>query len=263
MTDAVADEPTTRAHFADGVLELTMSYPRRRNALAPALREAMIAHLERHLADPACRAIIVTGEGGHFCAGGDVSSMAAITGLQGRARLQAGHRLIRLLAEGEKPVIAAVEGHAAGAGMSVAAACDIVVAGRGATFTCSFNRIGLVPDLGLAWTLAHRIGMGRTKKVMLQGRPLSAEQAEAIGMVDELAETGGALAAARAIARDLAGLSPLSNAMAKTLVNRSTGTLLQSMEAEADMQGLLFQTEDFAEGRAAFLEKRPPRFGGR
>jgi enoyl-CoA hydratase/carnithine racemase len=264
MTDAgpEAAPPTTHARLSDGVLELTLSYPRRRNALAMELRAALVEHLERGLADPECRVIILTGEGGHFCAGGDISGMGRPTAMGGRRRMMAGHRMIRLLVEGEKPVIAAVDGHAAGAGISMAAACDIVVASETATFTCSFNKVGLVPDLGAAWTLSRRIGLGRSKMVMLLGEAMPAAEAAALGLVDRLAPAGGALEAARAMARQIATRSPLSNAMAKTLLNRATGTLGELLQAEADAQGLLYASEDFLEGSSAFLEKRTPVFPG-
>ena len=191
---APADEATTRAAFADGILELTLSYPRRRNALAPGLRMALMEHLENGLADPAC---------------------------------------------------------------------DIVVASRAAVFTCSFNKIGLVPDLGAAWTLPRRIGLGPTKIMMFRGNPVPAEEAARLGLVDALAEPGAALAEARVIARDIAAAAPLSNGMAKQLINRSNGPLSEFLKAEADAQGLLYQSEDFREGRDAFLAKRKPVFTGR
>ncbi|MCK8784815.1 enoyl-CoA hydratase/isomerase family protein [Roseomonas sp. NAR14] len=263
MSESRDEAPTTLAHREDGILELTMSYPRRRNALARELREALVAHLERGMADPDCRAIILTGAGGHFCAGGDISGMSSNSGIETRNRLSWGHDLIKLLVNGDKPVIAAVEGHAAGAGLSVAAACDIVVASRAAVFTCSFNRIGLVPDLGAAWTLSRRMGLGRAKTLMLLGKSVEAAEAERLGIVDRLAEAGGALEAARALARDLAATAPLSAAMSKSLLNRALAPLEESLRAEADAQGLLFTTEDSAEGRAAFMEKRAPRFRGR
>lgn len=259
-----AEEATTRAAFADGILELTLSNPRRRNALAPGLRMALIEHLERGLADPDCRAIILTGDGGHFCAGGDISGMGKQTGLQGRARMmRVSHHMLRLLVEGEKPVIAAVEGHAAGAGLSIASACDIVVASRAAVFTCSFNKVGLVPDLGAAWTLPRRMGLGPAKMMMFRAKPVAAEEAARLGLVDALAEPGAALAEARAIARDIAEGAPLSNGMAKQLINRSTGTLAEFLKAEADAQGLLYGSEDHREGREAFMAKRKPVFAGR
>lgn len=261
---ATAGEPTTLAAFADGVLELTLHNPRRRNALAAPLREALMRHLEDGLADPACRAIILTGAGGHFCAGGDITAMGRQTPLESRARMmRTSHHLVRLLVEGETPVIAAVEGHAAGAGLSLASACDIVVAARDATFTCSFNRIGLVPDLGAAWTLPRRIGLGPAKLLMFRGRPLGAEEAARLGLVEELADPGRALEQARAIARDIAAVAPLSNAMAKQLLARSQGSLSDALKAEADAQALLRETEDHREGREAFFAKRPPRFVGR
>ncbi len=265
MTDAApGEEPTTLAAFADGILELTLSHPRRRNALATPLREALIRHLEHGLADPACRAIILTGAGAHFCAGGDVTAMGQQTPLDSRARMmRMSHHLVRLLVEGEKPVIAAVEGHAAGAGLSIAAACDIVVAARNATFTCSFNRIGLAADLGAAWTLPRRIGAGQAKLLMFRGKPLPAAEAATLGLVERLAEPGAALDEARAIARDIAATAPLSNGMAKQLIARSQGSLSDFLKAEADAQALLRDTEDHREGRDAFLAKRVPHFVGR
>lgn len=261
---APAEEATTLAAFADGILELTLSHPRRRNALAGPLREALIRHLEDGLANPACRAIILTGAGAHFCAGGDITAMGQQTPLESRARMQrVSHHMVRLLVEGEKPVIAAVEGHAAGAGLSIAAACDIVVAARDATFTCSFNRIGLVPDLGAAWTLPRRIGAGQTRLLMFRGKPIPAERAADIGLVEQLVEPGTALEEARAIARDIAAVAPLSNGMAKQLLARSQGSLSESLKAEADAQALLRETEDHREGRDAFLSKRKPHFVGR
>lgn len=244
------------------VLTLVMAYERRRNALAPALKAALVAGLETGMADPACRAIVLTGAGGHFCAGGDISGMSDAGGMSGRARMGKTQHLIQLLVNGDTPVIAAVEGHAAGAGLSLAAACDIVVASSQAIFTCSFNKIGLVPDLGAAWTLPRRMGLGRAKMLMLRGKPLNADEAERQGIVDVLAPPGEALAAAQTLAAEIAERSPLSNTMAKALLGRSTGSLEDLLRAEADAQGLLYATDDFAEGRAAFAAKRPPLFAG-
>ncbi len=257
-----AEQITVLSSMEGAVLTLTMSYERRRNALAPALKAALIAGLEQGNADPACRAIVLTGAGGHFCAGGDISGMNDAGGMTGRARMAVIQQLIRLLVGGDTPVIAAVEGHAAGAGLSLAAACDVVVASSQAIFTCSFNRIGLVPDLGAAWTLPRRMGLGRAKLLMLRGKPLNADEAERQGIVDVLAPPGEALATAQALAGDIAERSPLSNTMAKALLGRATDSLDDFLKAEADAQGLLYGTADFAEGRAAFAAKRPPRFSG-
>lgn len=264
MNDAPGadDGPTVLAHTDCGIIELTMSYVRRRNALAGPVKDGLIRHLEAAMQDPAVRVVLLTGAGGHFCAGGDLSGMEGTAGMAGRARMAQTHRLIRLMVLGEKPVIAAVEGHAAGAGLSLAAGCDLVVASRAATFTCSFNRVGLVPDLGAAWTLPRRMGLGAAKLLMLTGRPMGAEQAAQAGIVDVLSNPGQALSDARALAREIAERAPLSNAMTKSLLSRSGVTLEDLLRAEADAQGLLYGTADFQEGKTAFAEKRVPRFSG-
>ena len=249
---------------ADGpVTVLSLNYPERRNALSMPLRHALIAGLEAALDDEACRVVVLTGEGSHFCAGGDITSMADITAVAGRRRLNHIHRLIRLLAAGEKPVLAAVEGHAAGAGMSLAAACDIVVASETAKFTCSFNRIGLVPDLGATWTLPMRMGLGRAKYAMMTGRVLDANAAERWGLAELVVPAGAALSEATKLAHELAAKSPLSNGFAKALAGRMPRDLDEMLRAEADAQAVLFTSQDKEEGRSAFLEKREPVFAGR
>ena len=127
---------------------LTMHQPARRNALAMAMRHEMIAAIERIETDGGVRAVVVTGSGGTFCSGGDISGMNAPDFAGGRERFRVTHRLVRLMIESSKPFIAAVEGWAAGAGMGVAACCDTVVAAAGAQFVAPFNKLGLVPDFG-------------------------------------------------------------------------------------------------------------------
>lgn len=247
----------------DGISILTLSYPERRNALSLPLRAALLEALQTAFADEECRVIVITGEGAHFCSGGDISSFDGVTPASGRVRMQRIHPIVRLLLKGEKPVIAAVEGHAAGAGLSLAAACDMVVASREAKFSCTFNRIGLFPDLAAAWTLPQRMGLGRAKMVMMSGRMLDAETAERQGLVDELAEPGQALAQAMALAREVAAAAPLSNGAIKAMLGRGPLALEELLAAEADIQGVMYGTDDFQEGRHAFMEKRKPVFKGR
>lgn len=245
------------------VAVLTLSYPQRRNALSLPLRASMLEKLQAATADPACRVMVVTGEGAHFCSGGDISSFEGVTPVSGRVRMQNVQRLVRLIVQGEKPVIAAVEGHAAGAGLCVAAACDVVVAARDAKFSCTFNRIGLLPDFGGAWSLPARMGVGRAKMLMMSGRVLDAEAAERQGLVELVVDPGQALAEALKLARDMANAAPLSNGCLKAVLAQGPRPLEEVLAAEADAQGVLYGSQDFQEGRQAFLQKRPPSFEGR
>lgn len=161
----------------DSIRLITLSRPQRRNALSPALRNQLIDAIESAMQEPACRVLVLTGANGHFCAGGDIGSFEPISAIAGRTRMQDAQRLARAVTLGDKPVIAAVEGHASGAGLCLAAACDIVVASASAKFTCSFNRVGLLPDLGGLWSIPQRIGLGRTKMLMLSGKTLCASEA--------------------------------------------------------------------------------------
>ncbi len=254
---------TVTSHREGAVTILTLSHPKIRNALSLPLRKALVEELEAAMADDGCRAIVVTGEGEHFCSGGDITSFDGVTPPAGRARLQYLHKAIRMLVTGEKPVIAAVEGHAAGAGLCMAAACDVVVASRTSTLSCTFNKIGLVPDAGGLWTLPLRMGIGRAKLVTLSGRAYSGEEGERMGMVDQLAEPGQALADAISLAQDMSKRAPLSLAVTKSLLSRAPQSLDALLAAEADAQGVLYGSEDFQDGRKAFLEKGKPVFTGK
>jgi len=262
----MADDPsggTVKSRREGAAAVLTLSYPERRNAFSLSLRAVLLTALEEAMADDACRVVVITGEGGHFCSGGDISSFDGITSVSGRARMKRAHPIVRLIIQGEKPVIAAVEGHAAGAGLCLAAACDIVVAARNAKFSCTFNKIGLFPDLGGSWTLPQRMGLGRARMLMLTGGVLDAESAERQGLVEFVTAPGEALTAALALAETLANTAPLSNAFVKAALARAPVSLEAALAAEADAQGLLYGSEDVQEGRRAFLEKRPPKFVGR
>lgn len=263
MSSTPADGGTVLATRHGAVTVLTLSYPARRNALSMPLREALESQLQQAMADAECRALVLTGEGGHFCSGGDISSFGGVTPASGRVRMQRVHRIVRHLVRGEKPVIAAVEGHAAGAGLCIAAACDIVVASREAKLSCTFNKIGLFPDLGGAWSLPMRIGLGRAKLLMMTGRVMDAATAAQQGLVDQLAEPGQALADALAMAQEMCAVSPLSNGMLKSVLARGPMPLEDLLAAETDAQAVLYGSEDFHEGREAFLAKRKPVFKGR
>ncbi|HEY0206289.1 MAG TPA: enoyl-CoA hydratase/isomerase family protein, partial [Acetobacteraceae bacterium] len=228
---------------------LTLDYPERRNALAIPMRRALVEALERIEADPALRAIVITGAGGTFCAGGDISGMDVADLAAGRERFRLTHQLVRLLVKGSKPIVAAVEGWCVGAGLSLAMCCDTVMAAQDARFAAGFGKIGLIADLGLLHTLPARIGQGRARQVFLYGDPMNANRAEQIGLVDELVEPGNALDAATARARRLAEAAPLPVALTRQWL---AAGLDAALDWEREAQSSLFLTADHAEGKAAF-----------
>ncbi len=238
---------------------LTLNYPERRNALAIPMRRALVEALERIEADPSLRAIIITGAGGTFCAGGDISGMDVADLAAGRERFRLTHQLVRLLVKGSKPIVAAVEGWCVGAGLSLAMCCDTVIAARDARFAAGFGKIGLIPDLGLLHTLPARIGQGRARQVFLYGDLMDASRAEQIGLADELVEPGSALNAATACAGRFADSAPMPVALIRQWL---AAGLDAALDWERETQASLFLTADHAEGKAAFLQKRPPRFSG-
>jgi enoyl-CoA hydratase/carnithine racemase len=245
---------------ADGIARVALNRPEKRNALNEDLRTALIEALGAILPDPAVHAVVLTGEGGHFCAGGDIDSMSGLDAPAGRARMKANHRIVRLLAECEKPIVAAVEGFAVGAGAGLALLADTVIAAEGATIGFPFFRVGLIPDYGLLFTLARRVGEARARQCLLYARMIEAKEAVAVGLADELAPRGGAEAQARERAKTLAAMPPYAFAAAKRQLWLAPQSLEAALEAEALAQAACFTTADFAEGRAAFRDKRQPSF---
>lgn len=242
-----------------GVLTLTLDYPARRNALAQPLREALHDALDAAQGDDAVGAVVVTGAGGTFCAGGDLTGMDIADAAAGRERMRRTHRLVRLMVAGRLPVVAAVEGWCVGAGLSLACACDTIVAAEDARFMAGFGKVGLMPDLGLPFTLPARIGSARARQLFLYNTQLAAPEAEHFGLVDRIAPKGQALAAAMELGKTLAAQAGLPIALTKRMLAEG---LDRALEDERHFQTLCFLSEDHAEGKAAFLGKREPRFGG-
>ncbi len=246
---------------------LTLSAPERRNALSMAMRVELRAQLMALGEDDRIRALVLTGAQGHFCSGGDVSEMSAPgmprDPVAGGRKLAILHDCIRLLAGGPKPVVAAVEGVAYGAGMSFALACDWVVAGQDARFSASFGKVGLMADCGLLWTLPRRVGEPAARDLLLTCRVLNAADAKALGMVDAVVPAGEALAAALRKCEEYSPAAPLSIAATRSVLARAPGSLNDLLAMEADLQRSLRSTSDHDEGRQAFTQKRSPVFTGR
>jgi enoyl-CoA hydratase/carnithine racemase len=249
-----------RTEAQDGITVLALDRADKRNALNAELRRDLIAAVTEALSDEGVRAIVITGAGGHFCAGGDIDSMDGLTPKTGRARMKDGQRLVRLLYDCEKPVVAAVEGFAVGAGAGLALLADSIVAGEGATIGFPFFRVGLVPDYALLHTLPRRVGGAKARDLLLFARMVAAPEAVAMGLADHLAPKGEAVARATELARELAAMPPHAFSLAKRQLALAPLSFETALEAEAMAQSLSFLSEESAEGRAAFREKRAPKF---
>lgn len=250
-----------RSEIADAVLTIELNEPDRRNPLSAEMRAEIEPLLDPLPAE--VRAVVFTGAGGVFSAGGDLGSMPPESPEATDARMERVARFIRLVAGLPVPTIAAVEKACAGASVGFACACDVIVAGRSAKFLLPFANLGIVPDGGLLSLLPQRVGSSRAKRLMLEAAVVSAADGAQWGLVDELVEDGAALETAHAAAARLAAKAPGTVRAIKTAFAAGVPGLEDAFAAEAAGQRELFFTEDFIEGRDAFFAKRSPRFTGR
>lgn len=245
---------------AGEVAVLTLNRPQKRNALGQELLGRLTGLVADCEADPSCRAVVLTGAGGAFCAGGDISEMRPRSAIDRRQNLHRFHALARMLAHASKVYVAAVDGPASGAGFSIAMLCDMVVTSSSAAFSAAFARVGLMPDVALLWSLPNRIGAARAKQVMLSGERIDAARALQMGISDAVAGPDGVVADAVAAARKLCQGAPLATAIIKAAFARAPARIDDVLAMELDGQPLLATTGDHAEGVAAFRERRPPVF---
>ena len=253
-----------------GVATLTMNRPDSLNALSWPMLEAMIDALERCAADDAVGCIVLTGAGRGFCAGGDVKAMAAgremqAQGLEAKAQaLRKRMEVSRLLHEIPKPTIAMINGPAAGAGLSMALACDLRTMGAGVRISTAFANVGYSGDFGGSYFLSKLIGSGKARELYYTGEPLDARQALALGLVNEVVPEIELLDATTALAQRLAHGPGIALGLMKQNFNAAeTGTLSELLDLEALHQIQTARTEDHAEAARAFVEKRAPVFKGR
>ncbi|MDP9427839.1 MAG: enoyl-CoA hydratase/isomerase family protein [Actinomycetota bacterium] len=244
----------------DSTAVVVLDNARHRNALTLDMRYLITEAVERASADRNCRAIVLTGAGGHFCGGGDLSAKFE-SGRFNRERMHGANDVIRAIAASPKPVLAAVDGAAYGYGFSLAMVCDLVVAGPTARFCASFAGVGLAADGGLHHTLPRRAGLARARRMIFTGEVVDARLGAEWGLVDVPAEAE-ARPAALALAQRLQRRAPLSLAAAKAILSRPDQSLDEVLERELTIQVGLLDSEDFQEGREAFLNKRPPAFRG-
>jgi 2-(1,2-epoxy-1,2-dihydrophenyl)acetyl-CoA isomerase len=245
-----------------GVLTITLNRPDVLNALNASMHGALAGAL-KDARDPEVRAVVLTGAGRGFCVGQDLSEFREAPGDIGERLRSTYHPNVLALRALEKPVIAAVNGAAAGAGLSFACACDIRIAADTATFVPAFVNVGLVPDSGGSYFLARLLGPPRAFEWMSSGRRLPAAEAHAWGLVSEVVEAERLPSRTAEVASELAAAPTRAIGMTKRLFDHAwTAGLDEQLEREAQLQAAATQTEDFREGVAAFLEKRPPQFRG-
>jgi 2-(1,2-epoxy-1,2-dihydrophenyl)acetyl-CoA isomerase len=258
---------TILLEIGDGAARLTLNRPERLNSFTVEMHEEVAAALDRVEGDTSIRALLLTGAGRGFCAGQDLGDRAVSPGDE---PVDLGHSvetyyapLVRRLAAMEKPVICAVNGVAAGAGANIALACDIVIAARNARFIQSFANIGLIPDSGGTWVLPRLVGQARALGLALTGEPLSAEKAESWGLIWKCVDDDALAAEADALLRRFAagptrGLVATKRAIRGAMLN----TLDDELRIETGLMRELGNSNDYREGVAAFMAKRPPHFTG-
>jgi len=247
-----------------GVGTITLNRPEALNALTVPMKQELLAAVRRLEREKRVRAVILTGAGRAFCAGQDLRERlepgAAPLGIEVRERY---NPIVRSMRNLPKPIVGAINGVAAGAGASLAMACDIRIASDAASFALAFGRVGLVPDSGATWFLPRLVGAARAAELALLDDPVSAPDAARLGLVGRVVPAAELATEARAVAARLAAGAPRAIALTKRALNAAWDRDLDSaLEYEAHVQDLAGRTKDHAEGMAAFMAKRPPRFSG-
>jgi 2-(1,2-epoxy-1,2-dihydrophenyl)acetyl-CoA isomerase len=257
-------EASVLSSTADGIMTITLNRPTVLNAMNADLLAQLGAAFATAKRDDAVRAVLLTGAGRGFCAGADLSTNSMRTGSDVQEMMrQRYHPIILMMRQFPKPIVGAINGTAAGGGMSLALACDIVLAGESATFLQAFTKIGLVPDCGSTWFLPRMVGDVRARALIMMADKISASDALQYGLVWKVHPDAALMSEARKSAEWLAQMPTRAYDMIKQALAASQGNGLgDQLEIEAMLQGQAVRTKDHREGVTAFLEKRPAKFVG-
>lgn len=263
-------EPMVRVERHDGVALVTLNRPDKRNAMSDAMRTEFIGTLEALGLDRAVRAVVLTGAGKGFCAGGDISGMRqrieappGEVAFNGWHRQQRVHHAQSLLHTMPKPVIAAVNGAASGLGADTALACDFIIASPAASFTWSYIHRGIVPDGGGMYFLPRRVGLARAKELIFTGRKVEAPEALELGLVDRLSDAASLVGDAIQWAAELSAGSKAALALGKTIINQCFESSAEQIFAQGSQaQGICYTSSEHRESVMAFLARSTPTSSG-
>ncbi len=263
----MTDFETIRYHTGEGLARITLARPEKRNAINSAMFAELAQATAAAAADPDVRVVLLDAEGPAFCAGIDLALLAELSGAIGSdphsfvARAQ---EPFRTLATMTKPAVAAVQGHAIGAGFQLALACDLRIAADDASFAILEPRYGIIPDLGGAYHLARMLGPARAKELVWTTRSMDAAEAERVGLVNAVVTSDSLAKEAEAMVDGLLSVSPIPLSLTKSLIDGAHEIpLAAELEREAEAQVRCLTSEDHREAISAYFEKRPARFTGR
>ena len=243
---------------------ITLNRPHSLNAIDEKTAEELVKCLQQVAEDDVVRAAIITGAGRAFCAGGDLQALDKLRSQEERRRfiVKVG-AMVKAIYENPKPIIAMVNGVAAGAGFNLALTCDLIYASDSTKFIQSFVKVGLSPDCGGFYFLAKAVGIAKAKELMFTARPIGAQEALALGFVNDIFSADELQERVMAVAQEISETAPLALAMTKQGVNNYHATLSDTLAYEALASSMLLGTDDFREGILAFTEKRSPKFTGK
>jgi 2-(1,2-epoxy-1,2-dihydrophenyl)acetyl-CoA isomerase len=266
LEDGVPNFETLLWDLQGHVATITLNRPAKKNAISAVMFDELRAAFERAGADDEVRCVVVTGAGGAFCSGADLSDVgnAVGTAFEFKDRMARIHAVVRAFIDCPKPTIAKVTGVAAGAGCNLALGCDLIVASHEASFAELFVKRGLVVDFGGTWALARLLPLHKAKELAFLGETITAAEADRLGMLNRLCEPGEIDTVVKDLAERLAGMPPRTLALMKENFNRAhERSLTENLDAESAAQALASTSEDTREAIVAWLEKREPRFTGR